>query len=439
MTLSNPTPPLQEPSLPHEGASRGRARRRRRGQLIVPADAEGRAELLQSLARRAYPSYELFVFAVACGAIIGLGFVLDQQSFLVLGVLLAPLMTPWIGLLLAAITGSLRFFFETFMALLISATLVFLIGLLSGFAVRPFLPRTLNEAFIHSSLWWPDLIILAFAAIILTLSFVRSEEKPFLPSVMLAYELFVPLSAGGFGLGSGVGNIWPNGLQVFIVHFAWASLFGLLTLIVLRFLPTNFGGLILTSAMTLTLVITLILLMNGGKWIPLYTPQTTSPTSLPTLTISLPPVSGFTSQPKPSATPQIETATLQVETVTPTATSPFTPIPLTLEVTLPPTESPTVTLTIEPTPVYARILSNQGGGAYLRKTPNGKYLATLDNYTFVEVLPDTFDDKGVTWAHVIAVKNGIKLDGWVLQLVLDVATPVPNWQPSATPSITSTP
>ncbi len=431
MTNPDPNLPSQEQHLPREVPSAARSRRRRRGQIIVPTDAAGRAGLLQSLAKRAYPSYELFVFAILCGAILGLGYILDSQAVLVFGVLLAPLMTPWIGLLLAAITGSVRFFFETFMALLISAALVFLIGLLAGFAVRAFLPRTLNEAFIHSSLWWPDLIILALAAVILTLSFVRSEEKPVLPSVMLAYELFVPLSAGGFGLGSGVGHLWPNGLQVFIVHFAWASLFGLLTLIALRFLPTNFQGFALSAGMALILVVTLVFQMSGGNWNPGSIPQTI-PTSLPTLTVNLPPTSGPTSQTQPSFTPLVETAT-------PTATLLFTSVPLTLEVTLPPTESPTVTLTIEPTPVYARILSNQGGGAILRASPNGKYIDILDNYTFVQVLPDTQELSGWTWAHVIAVKNGVREEGWIIQVALQVATPAPNWQPSATPTMTVTP
>ena len=55
-----------------------------------------------------------------------------------------------------------------------------------------FLPRTFEQAYVHTRLWWPDLIILALGAVILTVSFVRSESKPFLPSVILAYEFFLP-------------------------------------------------------------------------------------------------------------------------------------------------------------------------------------------------------------------------------------------------------
>lgn len=438
MTFTDPSLPPIEPQTPREG--RGpRARRRRRGRLTVPQDAAGRAALFSSLARRAYPSYELFVYAVLCGAILGLGYILDSQALLLFGILLAPLLTPWIGFLLAAITGSARFLFETLMAVLISAALVLVIGILAGFAARPFLPRTLNEAFLQSRLWWPDLAIVAVGAIILTISFVRSEEKPFLPSVVLAYGFFLPLSAAGFGLGSGVGGLWPNGVLVFLVHFAWAGMFGLITLIAMRILPTNVQGFLFSTGAALIFVILLLSLMAGGNWNQASAQEIADPTAPPTLTVNLPPVSQAGTQPRPSSTPVIKTSTLSSPSSAEEIPLSPTAVPLTLEITLPPTDTPTVTLTIEPTPVYARIMADKGGGAFLRKDPNGKYLATLDNYSIVEVLPDTQEVSGVAWAHIIAIKNGIRLEGWVLQIVLQVATPIPNWRPSATPIITSTP
>ena len=383
-----------------------------------------------------------------CGAILGLGYFFDSQAVLIFGILLAPLLTPWIGLLLSALTGSPRFFFETLAALLISSALIFLSGLLAGFAVRVFLPRTLNEAFLHSHLWWPDLIVLAIAAIILTISFVRSEDKPYLPSVMLAYELFLPLSAGGFGLGSGVTGIWPNGVLVFVVYFAWASLFGILTLITLRFLPTNLNGLVLSAGSFLVFAVIVVLLMTGGKWtIPSMPQSSTIPTSipaLPTLTLSLPAVSIVTSSPEASPTllpaPVIEISTVAPATNTPTMVdnsgttatvgAALTRVAFEQLTTIP----STITLTIEPTPVYARVNATQANGANLREDPNGKFIIELDNGMIVEVQPDTQDVNGVVWAHVIAIRNNQRYEGWMLQSVLEIATPVPIWNPSSTPA-----
>ena len=70
----------------------------------------------------------------------------------------------------------------------------------------------------------------------------------------------------------------------------------------------------------------------------------------------------------------------------------------------------------------------------------------LDNGAIVEVQPDTQDVNGVVWAYVIAIRNNQRYEGWILQSVLDIATPVPIWNPSSTlasttlaPSNTDTP
>lgn len=424
---SQPGEPPVRPIPTHES----RARRRRARRQVVPADAQGRAALITALARRAYPNYEFFIYAVLCGALLGLGYLLDSQAVLIFGSLLAPLMLPWAGMTLALVIGSLRFFFETFMGLLISAALVFLAGALTGFASRVFQPLTLNNAFTHSHLWIPDLAVLVIGSVLLTLSFVRSEEKPFLPSVMVAYSFFLPLSAAGFGLGSGVDGLWPQGVLVFAVHLALATSFALATFFILRFRPT-LTGLAMSGATLAVVVLTIVLLMGAGYGsvdagaavLSNETPTTSSPpgdlSALEVVTVN-----SATPSPRPSAssTPRVETATPG----TPTA------VALTLNVTLPATETPTITLTFEPTPIYARISADEGGGANLRKTPNGTFIATIDNGSIVEVLPEVQEVSGVPWAHVIAVKFGQRLEGWILQSVLVTATPVPNWEPSSTP------
>ncbi len=242
--------------------------------------------MLASLSHRAYPTYELFVYAALCGAIAGLGLLLDSQALLLFAVLVAPLLLPWVGLLVAALTGSIRFFFETFAALLVSALFVFVTGVLAGLVARGLGPRAFNEAFIHSRLWWPDLLVLALGAVILTVSFVRSEAKPFLPSVLIAYELFLPLAAGGFGLGSGMSEIWPYGLLVFVVHFCWASMFGLLTLVALRIMPATTESFAFSVAVAFILLAVLVVLMSGGSWSLPFNVQAAVPNTGPGIELS---------------------------------------------------------------------------------------------------------------------------------------------------------
>ena len=101
--------------------------------------------------------------------------------------------------------------------------------------------------------------------------------------------------------------------------------------------------------------------------------------------------------------------------------------------TLPPTETPSPTMTIEPTPILAKINAPEGGGAYMRKTPAGKYMLTLENGVIVEVLGESEEVNGVTWIKIAAIKNGLRQEGWIIQTVLMTATPVVNWQPTVPP------
>ncbi len=418
--------PEQTPEFVSARARRRRAQRR----VSFPTNEEERAALFAHLAHRAFPSYELFVFSLAAGAIIGLGYFFNAQALLIFGILVAPLLTPWIGLSLAIVASAPRLFFQTLIALFISLLLAFICGWLAGFASRTFQPLTFNEAFIHSRLWWPDLTALTIGAILLTISFVRSEQKPYLPSALLAYELFLPLCAAGFGLGSGVGagEIWPQGLLVFFVHFAWATFFGLVTLFFLRFHPTSFGGFVFTALILIAVIGVVIWLTDFGNWTMekarLITPEpvtviqsTTTPLLLPTMT------------PSPKAQPA--TAIIGVPTSTPSQT----PGPTSTLATLPTTETSTSTVTAEPTPILAIIHAAEGGGAFIREKPGGKVLVTLANGSTVTIIPNDLQDvNGVIWTHVFAVVNDERVEGWIIQTLLQTATPVADWQPSATAS-----
>ncbi|MCZ2127527.1 MAG: DUF389 domain-containing protein [Anaerolineales bacterium] len=414
-----------EPAFPIEPPPPRRRRATRRS--YIPTDAEGQAALIATLARRAYPSWELFVFSLLSGAILGLGYLLNSQALIFLAVLIAPLMTAWFGFLLAVLSGSLRFLFETKMALLISLIFVFLGGLLAGFASLLFPLRALDNVYLHTRLWIPEMIVLALGALILVASFVRSENKPYLPSVVVAYALFPPAGAAGFSVSAGLSGVWLNGLLVLLVHFAWISAVGLITLFVLKLRPLR-GGYFWSA---LSLIAFAVLLFIFARPAPSSKNEaTTIPQTTPTNAVVAAPPSQT-----PILIPSLEaTFTPKVLSATPSPTTQAT-----LEITLPPAHTPTVTMTVPPTPTYAKISANQGGGANLREAPDGKYVMTLLNGTIVETFSEFQVVNGRAWVKVYVAVNGQRVEGWLLETVIAYATPAPNFEASPAPKSSATP
>jgi hypothetical protein len=333
---------------------------------------------------------------------LGAAYLLDSPALLLLGILLAPLLTPWVGLTLAILTGSWRFTFLTLGSLLVASLLVFLTGALAGLAGHLWLPLPLFHANIHSHLWWPDLFLVALGAVLLTISFIRSEQKPLLPSIMLAYGLFLPLSAGGVGLGIGSTPVWPDGGLVFLAHLALAVLVGGITLAALRFRPLRFNGYFLSFLLGLLSLAALVYLtglttiIRNGIIASRYTAPTPTTQVLPSMTRTL--------------------------TRTPTPSSTFTP-----------SSTATASATPSPTPAYAVITSPSGGGALVRSEPGGgTVLTVLTNGIIVQVLPETQTVDGAGWERVLW--NNV--NGWVLTTVLTATTSTPPPPPSPTPILT---
>lgn len=438
--MTHPNHPPQ-PGEPHpDSRISARARRRRARRELLPKDTQGRAAVVAALAKRSFPSYELFMYSLFCGAVLGVGFFIDSFSVLVLGILIAPLMAPVVGLVLSIISGLPRLFIQTMAGLLISVLLVFATSALAGLASRLFLPRTFNAAFTLSRLWYPDLVVLGVGMVLLTISFVRSESKPYLPSAIVAFEVFIPLSASAFGVGNGVGDLWPHGLFVFAVHLCLAIIYGLVTLVLLRFRPLSNRGYFFTISIFIIVLILIFIIIDPTRSKEAeFSHGTATPTAVHTNTALL--------DAEPLAAPSL-TATSMTSSPTDTKSSPedtpeesttvveetVSPVPLTLEVTLPLTETRTITPAPEPTPIYAVIRAREGGGAYIRKEPGGNVLATLDNGEIVQILPDTQDLNGALWVNVIVTRNDIRVEGWMIQTVLETATPIPNWEPSETPT-----
>jgi len=373
------------------------ARRRRARRLLAPLEADERAAYLDEVAHRASPSFDYFLFSLLSGLGFGIGLILDAPALLLLGAILAPLMAPVVGLALGTVIGSVRYFLRSLMGLLIGSVLVVMAGALAGWIWRLWMPSPLNQAYQQAQLSWPNFLVLAVGACYTAASMAHHEHQPALPSVALAYTLYLPLSVAGFGLTSGAPHLWPDGLVVFALHLAWSAFLGAATLAILGFRPLTLFGYTLGGVVSLVGILLLIAISGAGA---VFGGQMALPTPLPTSTATLTPTLTRTPTPPPP-------------TLTPTVT-------LTPTLTVTPSRTPTVT----PTPMYAVVQTVDKKGAVLRAEPGGAVLRSYFDGTLMQVLPETMAIHGVVWVRVIG-PDGVK--GWMVQALLATATPAPNW------------
>lgn len=407
------TPPAEiQPDDPKQlpPARRRRARRR----LITALTSDERVQYLEEITRRARPSFDFFLFSLLSGAVLTVGILLDSPHLLIIGALFAPLMAPLVGISLGVALGSPGSFGRSLGGLLIGSFLVIFVGALGGFASQLWAPSLYSQALLHASLSLPAFILLAIGAPITCASLVRERFNPAISSVAIAYALYIPLAAAGFGLGSGADFLWPDGLVVFAIHLAWATLLGAVTLAIMGFRPFSLFGYSLGGAVLLAGILLAIGSFGAGAVM-------VSNLALPTLS----PTPSLTPTPSPTLTP---TPIPPTNTVTPT-------------LTLTPSPTPTRTPIPTPTPVLARIEVAGELGAILRAEPGGLPITSLINGTLVQILPDqpVILDGGI-WVKVLVMESDI--EGWILSSLLVTATPQPEVitpTETALPDATTTP
>jgi len=388
----NQTQPDDDPHLPA-----ARRRQAERG-LFGPLSVDERSQALESVVRKAAPNIDFYLNSIFAGAVLGMAFVLDSPFLVLLGIFLAPLMAPAVGVALGVALGSAKHFTRSLLALLISSTIVFTTGLIAGQAAHYGASGQNFQAHLFVQFQWPALLIMAIAGSLTSASLVREGQNTEVPSFLLSLGIFTPLSAAGFGLSSGIPFLWPDGLVVYFIYFAWATLCGAITLAIIGFKPPTPFGYSLGAVVLLAGILVFIgftgagAVFGGRLGLPTRTPTATLP---PTIT----PTASRTSSPSPTATR------------TPTRT---------------PTPSETTTATLAP--IIAIIDAEEGTGVFVRKEPAGEGITTLLNGTIVYLLDEPpFEAGSVLWLHIYLPDRDEY--GWILHGLLSTTTPPASVSP----------
>lgn len=386
---SEPLDPLQE--------RHSRARRRRARRMLTQLRADEREAFLEELGQIVTPGVELFLYSLLAGALVGLGFRLEQRALLVAGALLAPRMGPVLGIALSAVSGSTRFFLRMLAAFLTSAVLFSAVaGVAGGIA-------SANDSYLlahgHTQLNLIDFGLVMVGAGMMAYFLAREERLPALPSAAVAYELGLPLGAAAIGLVQMDPELWQGAMLTFGLHLAWAIAVAVIVLAVLGFRPlTGASGSLAAAVILMGLVVVLSTAGLGASVLA----------SLPTAT------------PTPSPTPTATATGTPTNTPTITATATDTPTA---------TVTPTATQTATPTPQPAQVSQTGGTGAVVRVEPDplGVHVGFVEEGTDVLVLegPEEVDD-AVWWFIRFTSKQGETLEGWLLGEYMATVTPGPS-------------
>ena len=374
---------------PNESSSTIReTRRRRTHSLIVPQGKTERAIYVNDIAKRLVPGLDFYLLSLLCGAVLAAGILLDHPAIYILAALVAPFMTPLVGLGFSTAVGSFGFFMQSLGGLAIGSALVFLMGAVGGWISKLFIDLPVNQASYHIDFSFPDLLLLAVGTILAVYMTVKAPKKRSLvASVALAYEVYLPVGVAGFGLTSGMSNFLNGALRMAGVNILLVIMLGTLVLIFFRLRPATFFGYLLTAVMLGAAAYGLY--MSSAVRTALQPQISPASVTKPVLNTDVP----FTA---PSSTPQPPAGMLSS---TPTNT-------------LVPTRTPTVTNTPRPPDVFATI--NEPQGVYIRQNPCTKddecpkVIPAVADKTPVRVLARTEDGQ---WFQV---ETGDGLQGWIL-------------------------
>ena len=242
---------------PEETVSRAETIRRRRARRrAVPRELDQRAAFFRELVHQATPSFDFFLFSIIAGLFTAAALLLDSPALFILAALLSPFMAPVLGLAVSASIGSLGLFFRSLIALAIGGLLVFALGMLGGWVGLSLPGLAFTQAPFHTLFTWPDMLVLLLGAAFTAYLAVRSpQQRPLVSSVALAYELFLPLAAAGFGLIQPVPGLFPDGLILFGSSLLLAVVTATFVLLALGVRPLPSGKAWLASVVLLLVLV----------------------------------------------------------------------------------------------------------------------------------------------------------------------------------------
>jgi hypothetical protein len=376
---------------------------------------------LDQVARRIEINIETFLVGSISLLIFALALLFDKLALFVLGLLIAPILSPILGLAFGINLGIFRFLKIGILSFLLNGISFFIVSGFSGFIARQFPEREFHTWKLFVSFGWAEIILLIVGILIMISTMLKNpRQSSLVANVALAYCFYLPLIASGFAFGLGFRNEFITAGTTFLLFFGISTILGVIVLFLYRIRPIGFKNSMVFIVFMAIILAGLVIYYQATQGNPIF--KTSSNTSNLATSTSNPtrPISTRTL----NSSPQSETTDLPTET--PTQFSVVIEVEPSETSEIPPINTATITLTPLPEIIWAEIQSPEGNGANVREGPgfSSIIVKTVLNGTAVQVLDEVEVVDGVTWIHIKFIDG---VDAWIVRNLIVSATPEPEW------------
>jgi uncharacterized hydrophobic protein (TIGR00271 family) len=192
-------------------------------QYIKSLDSDRREEIMNYIRKAASPGFDYFFLVILSSAIATLGLISDSPAVIIGAMLVAPLMSPILGVGLGSITADTKLARDSGSALVRGAIISILLSALLTLSniYLPFVPSLVevpHEVLIRTQPTPNDLVIALAGGLAAAYALAQPHLSAALPGVAIATALMPPLSTIGIGIALGRWEIAGGAALLFITN-----------------------------------------------------------------------------------------------------------------------------------------------------------------------------------------------------------------------------
>ncbi len=442
-----------------------------------PLNAEERERVIKEISQFSSASFDFFLLVVLSCSIATMGLVTNSPAVIIGAMLVAPLMSPIIGLGLASITGNANLLKNALSALALGAVLAVLLSALMTIINRslPFvvLQELPGEVLARTRPSPIDLVIALAGGLAAAYAMTRRNISAALPGVAIATALMPPLCTIGVGVALEHWEVAGGAFLLFLTNAITIAFAAALIFFLRGFAPKRRGenndpasrALLISAILILLLLIPLsfysvkfyndatenrrisevvkakVMEIEGAELLDLVVQHTQNNLDMVVTVRTGTPLryEQVVALQKNIATELQRQVTLKVSQVfaerldplipptftpTPTPTLTNTPGPsptLTPTPTFIPTFTPTATFT--PTPINAQVINTLLPKLNLYQSPGGPVIGQVRAGQILTRLYEKQEVNGIIWVQVVDAEGRI---GWIPELYLKQVTQTPT-------------